>query len=106
MNRWGIPTEMETTIRDRDKVCVYCGTKFADANSEDGARKRRPTWEHIVNDARIVTLENIALCCNSCNASKGSKLLIDWLSSDYCIRNGISKESVADVVRRSFDRLI
>ena len=99
MNRWGIPSEMETVIRERDQACIYCGIVFAATDSRDGSRKGLATWEHIVNDASIVTLENIALCCNSCNASKGSKELAVWLSSDYCERKGITKDSVADVVR-------
>ena len=37
----------------------------------------------------------------SCNASKGAKLLEDWLESDYCKRNNINKDSVAQVVKRS-----
>ncbi len=75
MNRWGIPSEMETVIRERDQACIYCGIVFAETDSRDGSRKGLATWEHIVNDASLVTLENIALCCNSCNASKGSKEL-------------------------------
>jgi hypothetical protein len=35
----------------------------------------------------------------SCNASKGAKLLLDWLQSDYCKRNKITKDSVAQVVK-------
>lgn len=100
MNRWGIPSEMETAIRERDQACVYCGIAFVETDSRDGSRKGVATWEHIVNDASIVSLENIALCCNSCNASKGAKDLAVWLSSDYCERNGITEASVAAVVRK------
>jgi hypothetical protein len=57
------------------------------------------TWEHIINDARIITRENIARCCASCNASKGAKPLSVWLESAYCKNRGITKDSVADVVR-------
>jgi hypothetical protein len=99
MNNWGIPPEMEAAIRKRDQVCVYCGIEFLDAAANNGSRKRIATWEHIVNDASIVTLENIALCCNSCNASKGAKPLVDWLSSSYCRRKGIAAASVANVVQ-------
>lgn len=35
----------------------------------------------------------------SCNASKGAKLLEDWLNSDYCNRNEITEDSVAQVVK-------
>lgn len=58
-----------------------------------------PTWEHIVNDIRINGENNIALCCTACNASKGTKLLEDWLESDYCKKKGINFENVAQVVK-------
>jgi hypothetical protein len=57
------------------------------------------SWEHIVNDARIISAENIARCCMSCNASKGAKDLSKWLQSRYCLRKGITESSVAQVVR-------
>src|SRR6202030_4548670 len=72
----------------RDKNCVYFG----------GAPT---TWEHIVNDARIVTRQNIARCCGPCNSSKGTKDLAVWLQSTYCKTKGITKETVAEVVRRA-----
>jgi hypothetical protein len=62
-----------------------------------------PSWEHIVNDARIVSRENIARCCISCNASKGAKDLIVWLDSNYCKKRGITKDSVASIVRKALD---
>lgn len=96
-NSWNIPAPLEAEIRRRDTQCVYCGVRFG----SDGTRKTTATWEHIVNDARIVTRENIALCCFSCNASKGAKLLTDWLTSDYCERRGISPESATSIVRQA-----
>ena len=96
-NNWNIPPALETEIRNRDQTCVYCNVRFG----SDGTRKTSATWEHIVNDARIVTRENIALCCSSCNASKGAKELADWLESDYCKRRGIEYETVAEVVRKA-----
>jgi hypothetical protein len=56
------------------------------------------TWEHIVNDARIVNRENIARCCSACNSSKGIKKLSDWLESAYCGRRGITRDTIAEVV--------
>jgi hypothetical protein len=41
------------------------------------------------------------LCCTSCNASKGAKLLKEWLEGTYCKNNGITKESVAIVVQNA-----
>jgi hypothetical protein len=37
----------------------------------------------------------------SCNASKGSKLLEDWLESNYCKKKEITVDSVADVVKKA-----
>ena len=61
------------------------------------------TWEHIINDASIVTRENIARCCVACNASKGPKTLSDWLQASYCKKRGINKETVADVVKSALN---
>ena len=63
-----------------------------------------PSWEHIVNDARIITRENIALCCRSCNSSKGQRSLADWIASPYCKRRGISPETVAEIVKAALSR--
>jgi hypothetical protein len=66
-----------------------------------GPRKSVATWEHIINDAKIITRENIARCCVACNSSKGTKPLDDWMESTYCKKHGINKETVADVIRKA-----
>jgi hypothetical protein len=101
MNKWGIPVWLEREVRQRDKKCVYCGTLMRDSTSADGSRKSVATWEHIINDARIVTLENIARCCASCNSSKGTKRLSLWIESSYCKRRGIGRDTVARVVKQA-----
>ncbi len=83
-------------VRDRDIYCVYCGVKF-----DKDIKKNSATWEHIVNDAKIITRENIALCCCACNASKGAKQLSIWLDSKYCIDKNITIENVTHVVRQA-----
>ncbi|MBK7129142.1 MAG: HNH endonuclease [Crocinitomicaceae bacterium] len=97
-NRWGIPKEVEEQVRKRDLSCVYCRITF---NNISYDHKTRPTWEHIINDIRINGPENIALCCGSCNASKGVKKLEDWLNSNYCSTKGITNNTVAQVVQDS-----
>ena len=57
------------------------------------------TWEHIINDAKIITRENIALCCSSCNSSKGQKPLKIWLQSTYCKDRNISEDTVAQIIK-------
>ena len=93
-NKWNIPAWLEAEVRERDKDCVYCRTPFADAQTRSA-----PSWEHIVNDASIITRENIALCCRGCNASKGQKSLAVWLETTYCKVRGITHETVAPIVR-------
>ena len=95
-NRWGIPGWLEAEVRERDQVCVYCQRPFADEPPAAGA-----SWEHIINDANIVTRENIALCCRGCNASKGQKSLADWLKSPYCQQRGISVATLSPVAQRA-----
>ncbi len=100
MNNWNIPDWLEKEVRDRDKACVYCGIKMTERVPRGGSRTAAATWEHIINDARIVTRENIARCCAACNSSKGTKKLSDWLQSDYCRKKGITVDTVAEIVRK------
>lgn len=100
-NRWGIPNEIEELVRQRDTSCVYCGIKF----SKIAYRKNKPSWEHINNDIKLNGIDNIALCCISCNASKGAKPLLEWLESDYCRNKGITFNSVADIVKDAILRM-
>lgn len=96
MNRWNIPDWLEREVTERDRCCVYCGLEFVPTNAK---KRYKPSWEHIINDAGILTRENIARCCISCNASKGKRNLADWLESKYCMTRGITAGSVAEVVR-------
>ena len=99
MNIWGIPDWLENEVRSRDKKCVYCGVEMVQMVPRGTPRKAVATWEHIVNDARIITRENIALCCCACNASKGQKTLAAWLQSTYCKQRGVNEDSVAQIVK-------
>ena len=101
MNRWGIPDWLEEEVKARDKACVYCGTQLIEQMPRHGPRKAVATWEHIINDATIVNRENIARCCVACNSSKGTKKLVDWLQSSYCKKRGISKDTVAEIVKEA-----
>jgi hypothetical protein len=77
---------------------------MTDSPDADGSRRAVGTWEHIINDERIVTLENIARCCAGCNSSKGTKTLSIWLASDYCKRRTITRDTVADIVKEALMR--
>jgi hypothetical protein len=97
-NNWNIPSWLEMEVRTRDKACVYCGTPFTLSKV---SKKSAASWEHIINDEKIISRENIALCCCGCNASKGKKQLSIWLQSKYCQDRGITKGSVAPIIKQA-----
>jgi hypothetical protein len=99
MNNWGIPDWLEKEVREQDRSCVYCGIQMIEKMPQHGPRGSVATWEHIINDASIISRENIARCCVSCNSSKGTKSLSDWFQSSYCKKHGITIDTVADVVK-------
>ncbi|MCI5222863.1 MAG: HNH endonuclease [Candidatus Electrothrix sp. AR4] len=99
-NNWNIPTWLEKEIRERDKTCVYCGVEFTPSHV---SKKTAASWEHIINDAKIITRENIALCCCGCNSSKGAKGLSAWLKSKYCIERSITELTVAPIIREAIN---
>jgi hypothetical protein len=101
-NRWGISKEVELQVINRDVNCIYCGISF---QNESIAIKNRPSWEHIINDIRLNGADNIARCCRACNASKGSKLLVDWLKSKYCIQKGINENTLARVAKNYVSKI-
>jgi len=101
VNSWNIPSWLEKEVRERDKACVYCGIQFTPAKV---SRRSAASWEHIINDATIVTRENIALCCCGCNASKGQKKLSAWLKTTYCKERGITPDTVAIIIKEAIAR--
>jgi len=106
MNIWGIPEWLEREVKERDKACVYCGIQMIEKVPQGGQRKTAATWEHIINDAQIITRENIARCCAACNSSKGQRKLAVWIHSPYCVKLGITKDSVAEVVKQALRKEI
>lgn len=106
MNNWNIPEWLEEKVYNRDKSYIYCGIEMKDSAKREESRKDVATWEHIINDASIITEENIARCCNSCNASKGSKKLSDWIKSSYCKKKNINYETVPATIQKALDKEI
>jgi 5-methylcytosine-specific restriction endonuclease McrA len=99
-NKWGIPKDVEQQVLLRDTSCVYCGVIFTNE------RRFKASWEHIINDIRVATVENIALCCVGCNASKGAKLLLDWFDSPNSKRRGVTLDTISPVVRRALEAAV
>lgn len=100
-NNWNIPDWLEKEVRERDTECVYYHNEFTPAKV---SRKSAASWEHIINDASIITRENIALCCCGCNASKGQKQLSTWLQTKYCRDRDITSETVAPIIKQAIER--
>jgi len=80
-------------------MCVYCGIEMLTKVPRGKPRKTAATWEHIINDMRIITRENIVLCCSACNSSKGQKTLAEWLQSNYCTGRSINENTVAQIIK-------
>jgi hypothetical protein len=97
---WKIPRALALQVIERDTQCIYCGLVFAEPFT---VRATCPSWEHIVNDLSLISLENIGLCCVSCNASKGKKPLQVWLKSKYCAERAITSRTIATVAGSLLD---
>ena len=93
-NQWQIPRDLASLVATRDRVCIYCAKEFAPIGPRGS---RRASWEHIINDINLITLENIAVCCVGCNSSKSRKELFTWLQTPYCSKNSISEKTLAPV---------
>ena len=94
VNKWDIPDWLERKVRNRDKFCVYCKVRL-----KEHPYGHKATFEHIDNNG-LPTEDNIAMCCFSCNASKGTEKLLDWLGSPHCKRKKINEKTVARIVKK------
>src|SRR5262245_59293189 len=97
-NKWGIPENVLSEIRARDKTCVYCGKTmlypYVAKNHADCA-----TIEHLNFNGPFywnkgLQAQDSAICCGSCNSSRGVKKLTDWFKTQYCIDRHISANTV------------
>ena|ERR1700722_3751100 len=96
-NIYGISEKDEREIRARDKTCVYCRVlmkQYPHAMGPAGA-----TIEHFNNDRPLTRKYNLAVCCRSCNSSKGTMSLFAWFKTRYCLERNIKKETVLKPVK-------
>lgn len=103
-NQFGIPEEKLNKIRLRDKNCVYCG-KLMIKPKLGYRRSQWATIEHFNYNGPFywkdgLKLEDIAICHQSCNASRGRKKLMDWFKSDFCKARNINERTVATPVKK------
>lgn len=97
-NKYGIPEDNLQKIRERDISCVYCHKLMIDPK-QGGQRKNWATIEHLNFMPPWNNPTTIAMCCWSCNSSRGVKKITDWFKSTYCLERNINIETVADPVK-------
>lgn len=106
---FGIPDDALSEIMERDKQCVYCGKVMINPYSTEN-RRDSATIEHLSPDppfhiSKGMKADNIAMCCGSCNSSRGAKKMSDWFKSSYCISKNINENNVAEPVKNYLKRL-
>ncbi len=102
-NYYGIPLAVEHRLRERDKRCVYCGRAMRSYRHTRGTPSDKATLEHLKYRGPVdwgeglerSGLQGIAICCGSCNSSRGNKPLAAWFKSAYCAEYGINAQTVA-----------
>lgn len=109
-NKFGIPDDILTEMRQRDVACAYCRKvmvfPYSRANVADSAtiEHLRETGPFHWNDG--LAAEDIVMCCSGCNSSRGQKTHADWFLSKYCIERGITTKTVSKEVCDYLSRLI
>lgn len=108
-NKFGIPKDIELKIRKRDVKCVYCHRVMKAHPHRKGVSGDKTTIEHLNEDGPFfwkdgLKPEDIAICCGSCNSSRGKKTLPEWFQSMYCLTRKINLQHVSKPVRDYFKR--
>ena len=98
-NRYGLPEDAVAQVRERDRECVYCRKEMVPPSATTW-RGDWATIEHLNHLPPWNNPQTIAICCGSCNSSRGSKPLLEWFESDYCREHDISPTTVAEHVRQ------
>ena len=93
-NRYGLPEAEVERVRQRDTTCVYCHKRMV-TPGRDAKREDWATIEHLNHLPPWNNPATIAICCQSCNASRGNKTILHWLQSEYCLQRGITARTVA-----------
>jgi hypothetical protein len=109
-NRYGLLEADVDRVRARDARCVYCRKAMIEPGVRGSSTRDWATIEHLNHLPPWDNPETIAICCGSCNASRGPKPLMQWFGSPYCQQRGISPSTVArpvvDYIRKheGYDR--
>jgi len=98
MNKYGLPENRLRKIRSRDTKCVYCHKAMTQPKN-GGFKGDWATIEHLNHLPPWNNPDTVAICCGSCNSSRGALPIFQWFKKSYCINKGISIETVASPVR-------
>ena len=66
--------------------------------SKDAWRGDWATIEHLNHLPPWDNPKTIAICCSSCNSSRGNKLITEWFESSFCKEKGINAQTVGQPV--------
>lgn len=64
---------------------------------------RRGDWATIEHLNHLPPWDNpatVAICCWSCNSSRGNRKLQDWFKMPYCLGKSINENTVTEPVRK------
>ena len=101
-NSYGLPEEGLERVRQRDVHCVYCHKEMV-PNSAAKDKRDCPTIEHLNHLPPWDNIETVAICCWSCNSSRGNRLITQWFEGAYCRERNINYDTVAPAVRSYID---
>lgn len=106
-NQHGIPEEELKKIKVRDTKCVYCHKAMKEYGHVKGTPGDKATIEHLNNHPpffwnKLIIFDPsvVAICCGSCNSSRGPKELLDWFKEQYCLDRNINEKTVEEPVRK------
>jgi hypothetical protein len=101
--KYGIPNNLLNEVKTRDKLCSYCNKvmiyPYTTTNRKDSA-----TIEHLNENGPFywndgLKIEDIVMCCGTCNSSRGKRKILDWFKIKYCIDNNINTFTVSKEVQ-------
>jgi hypothetical protein len=96
-NRYGLPEAEVDRVRMRDTLCVYCRKRMF-TPAPGVPRGDWATIEHLNHLPPWNNPRTIAICCGSCNSSRGRRTILTWFASAYCTTRNINPATVAKPV--------
>ena len=107
-NKFGIPEDVLSSIRKRDKFCVYCHKEmlypYDPKNPSDSATIEHLNWDGPFYWSGGLQADDIVICCGACNSSRGQKTLNAWFEMRYCLDKNIRVNTIAAPVRSYLQR--